>query len=173
MKEQGKQESGFEKSMVVEMDKAILIFSLFFVLGTGCSLSSPPAPESTPEFEITNPKEGENLVLQILPDKEPSVRFDVQSQSGIGRVTVSLKQGAWPDPIIVRAPLKGLEGFNLTANSQTVERLDLEIKAFTKDGELFEGRHLLDQAGYYEVSIPRALLGDDTSFQIQWIDFYR
>ncbi|MDF1752313.1 MAG: hypothetical protein P1U89_06050 [Verrucomicrobiales bacterium] len=128
---------------------------------------------SEPTFEISNanPSRGK---ISVLPGGENTV-FKVTSPFGIGRGTIKLATGDWPESIAIRLHLQGLEGFSIKTGDDTrIKMSDLSIQAYDKDGNLFGEKYLLEKAGYYEVSVPSSLFPEDCrSIEIHWVNFYR
>ena len=81
---------------------------------------------------------------------------------GIGRATITLRAGVWPNPLKFRFNLKGLEGLTVDAGKGKPHELshrDANVKRVD---------------GGFEVVIPRDWLGEDVkSLAVQWVDFYR
>ena len=119
---------------------------------------------------------------------------------GIGRATVSCDEDPWPQPIVLRAYLRGLE--SLTIANERVEwkasvlshsghptLLHLwqdtkegpaltndspywsEIRRLGPDGKPVAG--LPPDGGWFEVDIPKAILANTRQLKVGWIDFYR
>lgn len=125
-----------------------------------------------PEFEVIFPKPTTDQI-EIQPGLAKSI-VELSSEFGIGKCTLRLVKGNWPEALVFRLHLRGLEGFELTTGEKRLERYDLNVKAYDKNQTLFAGKYLLDQAGYYQVVVPVSLL-DTASKQIEvhWVDFYR
>jgi len=100
---------------------------------------------------------------QIVAGKEDfGQTLAVTCPRGIGRATIALRAGAWPNPLKFRFNLKGLEG----------------LTVFTGKGkphELSHGDDIVKRVdGGFEVVIPREWLGEGVkSLAVQWVDFYR
>ena len=100
--------------------------------------------------------------------------IEISSQSGIGRGVIKLIQGDWPEEIIVRLYLKGLEGFTVSSEQFTVDRSEMSVSAYDKNGRLYDKKYLLNERGYYEIKLPNRLFTDRTTeITIHWVDFYR
>lgn len=86
----------------------------------------------------------------------------VTSPRGIGRATIALRAGVWPNPLKFRLNLKGSEGLTVDTGKGKPHELshrDANVKRVD---------------GGFEVVIPREWLGEDVkSLAVQWIDFYR
>ncbi len=89
--------------------------------------------------------------------------FDVRDQFGIGKGTIQLASGAWPEKVLARS--------------------DLKVRMLDAKGKPLPGRYLLKPtdrnsskriAGYYEVQVPRLVLTAATKeIKLSWVDFYR
>ena len=166
------------------------------ILMAGCA--APPGAPETPAPVIRVTAEGDGNKLTVSSEGETAI-FDVQSESGIGSATIELVSGGFPENIILRLHVKGLEEFQLTYGgtviSATVSSSDNRSifqslatpeeseRPITPDNPSWldiatvsdqaKSRIPLDQ-GYFEITLPKGLLSArDRSFSIQWIDFYR
>jgi len=126
--------------------------------------------------------------------------FSIKGGRGIGKATVRRVGDAWPAEIVVRAYLGGLEQFTVSdgrvklsasfsshgATGQTLHLwqggkesppLDgkspyaMTIQPRNAAGEAIKG--LPPKGGWFEMTIPRALLDGGNSLELEWIDFYR
>ena len=124
--------------------------------------------------------------------------IDVHSESGIGRGQVDLVSGQWPERLILRFHLSGLEGMQFhygdTTVSVSVNSSDHVIQSVTTSDE--NQRPISQEStqwmpvrivtpngvaftlpladGVIEVEAPRDFLdGDFTGFTLEWVDFYR
>ena len=133
-------------------------------------------PILKPKFNFEYRKKGPHGSPNSIEAKvaESSVVFDVKSGSGIGSGSIKLKEGNWPKKVLVRLHLRGLEGFSVSNGKKTIQRSDLNVRMLDPEGNLLEGKYLLENKGYYEASIPSSLLGPEVrEIQIRWVDFYR
>ena len=150
--------------------------------------------------------------------KEPSVRLDppdghtvvlegattvisIHSPRGIGRTTISHSAETWPDKMIIRLHLRGLEGLQLRGKAATYstgfsssdggralrteyrpnvdgakqEILPVDHPDSIKIRRVAEkGEPKIPLDGYFEVQIPAKFLKDHPeSFLLHWVDFYR
>jgi len=119
---------------------------------------------------------------------------------GTGRATVTCNLEQWPQPIILRAHLRGLEALAIAnelvewkaavlSHSGHPTLLHLwqdgkegpaltkdsphwiEIRRLGPDGKPVAG--LPPDGGWFELCIPQALLTDTRVLKLSWIDFYR
>jgi hypothetical protein len=150
-------------------------------------------PCSAAEFEITTRKPADEIKAAIDGNK---ATFDVSCPSGIGGGTITIAKGKWPDTVVVRLHLGGLESFSLSngklklsgsvsSHSGNKRQLSLsdvgkkgerdagtEIKVFDAAGKPVKG--LPGKGGCFEITLPKALLeGQPKSLNLYWVDFYR
>lgn len=153
------------------------------------------AVSEQPEFVAAVAKEGDGVETAVTPS---SVTFDITSQTGIGSAEISLANGEWPETILIRLHLAGLESFEFAYS-------DVVVTASVSSGE---GHRVMETAvqgetthsvaedspfympvrietesgeasiplkdGYFEIEAPADFLaGGYESFTIRWIDFYR
>ena len=136
-----------------------------------------------PRFEVKvhKPKNGHDLPREVRPTiAGATVVFDVTDRFGIGSATVRLVEGSWPEKVLVRYHLGGLEGVSATVDGKLLldsrddPRGALGVRMLDKKGRPLEGKYLLKKDGYYEVRIPRAALaGGARELKLTWVDFYR
>ena len=167
-------------------------FSLtIMVLLQGCQLTAVP-DGGRPRFEVEvhKSKSGHDLLREVhLKLAGDTVVFEVTDRFGIGSATVRLVEGAWPEKVLVRYHLGGLEGASATVDGKLLldsfedSRGALGVRMLDKKGRPLAGKYLLKtdvdgnvwlKEGYYEARIPRIALGDDArELKLTWIDFYR
>ena len=130
-----------------------------------------------PRFEVKvhKPKNGHDLPREIRATLAgETVIFDVSDKFGIGSGTVRLVEGVWPEKVLVRYHLRGLEGVSVTVGEELLPESELGVRMLNKKGELIKGKYLLKKQGYYESQIPSARLsGGATEVKLHWVDFYR
>jgi len=165
----------------------LLILSLFLL---GCQTESAPAPEpakgkpsSRPRFKIALHRsiKGHDLPREIKAElRGTTVVFHVTDTFGIGSGTVRLLEGNWPQEVLVRYHLGGLEGVSVKVDGKLLldEKKDprgpLAVRMFDPKGKPLEGKYLLKKGGYYEARIPPGALADGArELELSWIDFYR
>jgi len=166
------------------------------ILMAGCA-APPGAPEkSPPVFNLTAEGDGNELTVSMEGE---IVIIEVQSQSGIGSATIELVSGEFPENILLRLHVQGLEELRLSYSGtaitasvssrdgrnvlQSLVTPDEGERSITPDSPSWLDIALvseqstpnipLDQ-GYFEITLPEGLLTEaDRSFSIQWVDFYR
>lgn len=124
----------------------------------------------------------------------------IRGGRGIGEATIRLSEGAWPEDMILRAYLSGLESLKISSGNVTLAasvqshsgnqvllNLDrdgkegpqlgldspywMEIRLRDADGKSAAG--LPPKGGWFEMKIPSALLAGARELKVNWIDFYR
>lgn len=119
--------------------------------------------------------------------QESTTIIEVRSPGGIGQADVSLASGDYPDEIVLRLYLSGLEGFRLTYGGTTVRASASGATAAVSQSRLEPdgGEETLTPASplwmdiqpvndYIEITLPGALTRDKPeTFSFQWVDFYR
>ena len=152
----------------------------FLVFLPGCQLGDSGQPRF--EVEIHKPKNGHGLPREVrVTLADDTVVFDVTDKFGIGSATVRRLEGAWPQKVLVRYHLGGLEGVSATVDGKLLlgekwrePRGALGVRMLDKKGRRREGKYLLKKEGYYEARIPRAALaGGARELKLTWVDFYR
>ena len=171
-------------------DHLAIVAALAAVLSTGCT----NAVEES-QFEITTKRDNDKVEVKVESGKAV---FSIHSPFGISQTVIERTDGNWPDSVILRLHLKGLESFKVSNGKVTIEAavssqdgkvrlrkdgkedepLDFkspywtEIRIVGKDGKPETKIPLED--GYFEILLPKALLEDNPkSITISWIDFYR
>ena len=123
--------------------------------------------------------------------KEDALWVDVTSATGIGRVTISVKDGArWPETVVLAIrtkdgkPLKELEGFKLSGKMLRINgarRTSGRMHCYETDpdnpGKRVHQREVKVEVtktkAAMEVRVPGKLLAGERELQVQWVDFYR
>lgn len=160
------------------------------VLNTGCTDS---VKES--QFKITTKRADDMVDVEV---KDASMVFSVHSPFGISQAVIERTDENWPDTVILRLHLKGLENLKVSNGKVT-----LEASVSSQDGTVRlwkDGKEdsLLDsrspywtevrivgsdrkrettiplEDGYFEIQLPKPLLANNPkSITVSWIDFYR
>jgi hypothetical protein len=171
-----------------------LLICLFLV-----SCASQPANAQAggePVFNVTTKNQDDQIELQ---HENGVTTIDVHSPTGIGSATFELVSGAMPERVVLRLHLTGLEEFRLVSDQATIaasgsssdlfhvsdQRViaagneysitpidPLWMKIDIVSGQPIETIPLKD--GYFEIKISNEFLQNaGSSFEIQWIDFFR
>lgn len=147
------------------------------------------------KFKITTNRKNDRVVVKAEKDK---VVFSVHSPFGISNAAIERTGENWPDGVVLRLHLNGLENFRVTNGRVKLEAsvssqdgkvrlwkdgkedamLDaksphwMEIRMFGSDGKPAKAIPLKD--GYFEMALPKAFFeGNPRSITVNWIDFYR
>jgi hypothetical protein len=160
------------------------------VLSTGCTNAV-----DEPQFKITTRRDNDKVEVKVESGKTV---FSVHSPFGISQTVIERTDGNWPDIVMLRLHLKGLENFKVSNGNMKLEAtvssqdgkvrlwkdgkedspLDAkspywtEIRMFSDDGKPTTTIPLQD--GYFEIQLPKAFFEDNPkSITVNWIDFYR
>lgn len=148
-----------------------------------------------PQFKITTKRDNDRVEVKAEKDK---VIFSVHSPFGISNAAIERTGEKWPDAVVLRLHLKGLEGFQVSNGKATIDAavssqngkvriwmdgkedspLDstspiwMEIRMVGGDGKSATALPLKN--GYFEMQLPKAFFeGNPKSITVSWIDFYR
>ncbi len=152
--------------------------------------------EDKPEFKSVTKRDTDRVVVKTEKDRTV---FDITSPFGISDATIERTGGAWPDTVVVRLHLSGLENFtarsekasasghvqnpseyemDLTVDGKKVDPKDpksahfMHFKAVGKDGKTPE--KLPVQDGYFEMWLPKSFFqGNPKTITLAWVDWYR
>jgi hypothetical protein len=168
------------------------LVSLVFVFAVAMTTA---AADDTPPFKITTKRD--NDAVEVRADKDKTV-FVVKSPFGISQAVIERKGEKWPDAVILRLHLKGLESFRVTNDKVKLEAsvssqeckvrlwkdgkedapLDaksaywMDVRMVGGDGKPAKAIPLKD--GYFEMALPKAFFeGNSKAITLNWIDFYR
>jgi hypothetical protein len=127
---------------------------------------------------------------------EQSLVFDITSPRGIDHLHVTRKGHAWPDKLVVRLRLKGLEQFVIATDAKSFawsvpsygeptsrmmrlvakEELPVAIEdpCFAAIRIVAKNHAIPLNDGYFELTLPtKCLDGNPEEIKFRWIDFYR
>jgi hypothetical protein len=176
--------------MTAMLEHLKIVAITFCMLSAGCTDA---VRES--QAKITTKRADDMVDVEV---KNASMVFSVHSPFGISQAIIESTSGTWPDTVMLRLHLKGLENLKVTTgkvkieaavssqdgqvrlwkDSREEEPLDskspywTEIRIVGKDGKPVTTIPLED--GYFEIQLPNALFEDNPkSVTINWIDFYR
>lgn len=147
-----------------------------------------------PEFEVETART-ELVETAVTPN---SVTFDITSQTGIGSAEIKLVHGEWPETILFRLHVAGLEEFRFayhetavtasvssSGDHQVLESVAQagEAQPVAEDSVFYMPVRLEAESGevsiplaegYFEIEAPADFqAGAYDMFTISWIDFYR
>lgn len=161
------------------------------------ALTTAAGDDDTPPFKITTKRDNDRVEVKV--EKEMTI-FSVHSPFGISNAAIERTGEKWPDAVMLRLHLKGLERFKALNGKTRLEAsaslqegkplvrlwkdgkedalldskdpLWMEIRVVGGDGKPAKAIPLKD--GYFEMKLPRALFdGNPNSISVNWIDFYR
>jgi hypothetical protein len=149
----------------------------------------------TPPFKVTTKRDDDRVDVKAERGK---ATFSVRSPFGISHAAIERAGAGWPDAVVLRLYLKGLENFRVTTDKVKIEAsvssqggkvrwwrdgkedvpFDakspywMDIRMIGGDGKPAKAIPLKD--GYFEMQLPKALFeGNPKSITVNWIDFYR
>lgn len=151
--------------------------------------------DDTPPFKITTRRDTDRVEVKV--EKDTTI-FSVHSPLGISNAVIERTHDKWPDAVVLRLHLRGLEFFQTTNGHVTLKaaasiqnanvrvwqdgkeghpldskgRYWIAIQMFDGDGKPTDTVLLKD--GYFEMQLPRAFFEDNPkSITFDWIDFLR
>ena len=156
-----------------------------------------PTAHPAPTFTMETNRSDDKIELTSEPDQ---TIFSIRSPFGISRVSIERNEPKWPNTILLRLHLSGLESLQLSNGLSTLDAsvsssneepqvrvwrdqtedqpLDrsssywMEIRMFASDKARSNKIPLKD--GYFEMQLPSAFLeSNPKSIEVRWIDFYR
>ncbi|WP_373651747.1 hypothetical protein [Schlesneria sp. DSM 10557] len=169
--------------------------TLFLMLVSPLVWGASFAEEPASRYKIVTKREQDRVEVTSDAGK---VVFSIRSPNGIGQVNLSRLDDKWPDVVMFRLHLSGLERFQLAVGQVKLtgavssqdgsvrvwqgedesKPLDpqnpnwIEVRGVGRDGQPTKVIPLKD--GYFEIAVPRRLrAGSDKSINLSWIDFYR
>ncbi len=177
------------------MSKFFVVAFNVLVLANVCGVVT--ADNESPLFKITTKRDNDKVEVKF--DKDQAT-FSVRSPIGISQAVIERVNEKWPDVIVLRLHLKGLENFRVSNGKVTVDAsvsshddkqrvrlwkdgkedspLDakspfwMEIGMIGDDGKPVKTIPLKN--GHFQIQLPKAFFEDNPkSITIDWIDFYR
>lgn len=151
--------------------------------------------DDTASFKITTKRDDDKVVVKA--EKNKAV-ICVQSPFGISNAVIERTEEKWPETIVLRLHLRGLENFQITNGKVKLEASMssqdntvrvwkdgkeesplnekspywMEVRKISNDRKPAKASPL--KGGYFELDLPRVLLEDNSkSISVHWIDFYR
>ena len=160
-------------------------------------IATTAAADDPPPYKVTTKRDGDTVDVSA---EKGEVTFSVRSLVGIGQAVIERAGEAWPDAVVLRLHLTGLEHFKVTGCKTTLEGsvslqdgkpvarlwaggrenapLDAEspywmgVGVLGGDGKPATGLPL--KGGSFELPLPVALFeGQPKAVTVNWIDFYR
>ena len=151
--------------------------------------------DDTSPYKITTKRDNDRV--EVKTEKKQTV-FIVKSPFGISNAAIERTGEKWPDSVILRLHLKGLENFKAMNDKLKLEAsvssqdgkvrlwkdgkedspLDakspywMSIRMVGNDGKPAKAIPLKD--GYFEMAMPKSFFeGNPKEITLSWIDFYR
>ena len=151
--------------------------------------------DKPPPFKITTKRDTDTMEVKV--EKDQTV-FSIHSPFGISQTVIERTQEKWPEGVVLRLHLKGLENFRASNGKEKLEAsvssqdgkvrlwkdgkedapLDakspywMEVRILDGDGKLAKEIPLKD--GYFEMPLPKPFFEHNPkSITVNWIDFYR
>ncbi len=155
------------------------------------------AADDSPPFRVTTKRADDRADVKAEKDK---VIVSVQSPFGISHAVIERGGETWPDAVVLRLHMKGLENFKVANGKVKLEGsasfhdgkpvvrlwkdgkedapLDaknpywMEVRIVGGDGK--QAKEMPLKGGYFEMPLPRAMFeGNPKTITVSWIDFYR
>jgi hypothetical protein len=152
---------------------------------------------SSGNFKITTRRTDDEILVHVDKGK---TTFVVKGSLGIGSADIERQDKKWPEAVMLRLYLQGLESFRVSNGRVTLDAtiftdegkptvsvwkggsenagLDekspfwMDVRILAGDGRLARAIPLKD--GYFDITLPKALFeSNPTSITLRWIDFYR
>lgn len=173
-------------------------YALFLIVVLFHGLSDCSAgDENQPTFKIATRRDNDKVTVQI---EQNTTVLSIQSPAGISQAVIERAQAKWPERVVLRLHLKGLESFRASNGKVAIHAavsshddnrrvrvwmegkedspldstspLWTEIRLLGSDGKPVNSIPLKD--GYFEVQLPKMFFaGEGKSMTLEWIDFYR
>ncbi len=151
--------------------------------------------DDTPPFKITTKRDNDRVEAKSEREK---ATFSVHSPFGISNAVIERTGEMWPDAVVLRLHLKGLENFRVTNEKVKLEAsvssqdsnvrlwqdgeedtpLDAKspywLKIHVVGSDCKPAKTIPLKDGYFELQLPKAFFeGNPKSITLTWIDFYR
>ncbi|MEI8018837.1 MAG: hypothetical protein WCH39_11610 [Schlesneria sp.] len=177
------------------MPKLFIVAFIVVVLANMCGVIADD--KESPPFKITTKRDNDKVEVKI--EKDQAI-FLVHSPNGISQAVIERVNEKWPEVIVLKLYLTGLESFRVSNGKVTVDAsvsshndkqrvrlwrdgkedapLDIkspywmEIGMVGDDGKPLKTIPLKN--GHFQIQLPKACFEDNPkSITINWIDFYR
>ncbi len=162
-------------------------FSVLALALTGATVFA----EDKPEFKFKANRVDDRIVVK--KEKDRTV-FDITSPFGISAATIERTGDAWPDDVVLRLHLSGLERFQVNSEKATawgrVGDLELSVDGKKENPNDPKGAHFMDfkavgkdgkppekiplDDGYFEMRLPKSFFqGNPKKISLEWVDWFR
>jgi hypothetical protein len=174
-----------------------LLTAGLLVFGIAATNGLTAGDDTPPPFKITTKRNDDRVEVKM--EKAKAI-FSVHSPFGISHAVIERTGEKWPDAVMLRLHLKGLENIRASNGKVRLEAsaslqggkplvrlwkdgkedkpLDskspywMDIRILGGDGKPAKAIPLKD--GYFEMQLPRAFFeGNPKTITVNWIDFYR
>ena len=180
------------------MKASRILLAVLLVISGNALADDGDAPKDQPnKFKVTTKRKDDTVEVRAEKDR---TMFIIKSPFGISQAVIKREGEKWPDGVVLRLHLKGLEKFRASNGKVKVDAAvssqdgKLKVLLWKNDKEnaplnekspfwmdiriLSNGgkpaRELPLKDGYFEVALPKALFeGNPKSINLNWIDFYR
>jgi len=171
--------------------------AIVILVAAAITSAVPAGDDKQPPYKITSKRDDDRVDVKAEKGK---ATFSIHSPFGISHAAIERVGDKWPDDVVLRLNLKGLENFKVTngkvklKGSASIQAgkpvvrlwkdgkedtpLDAKspywmmVRSLGGDGKAAKEIPLKD--GYFELTLPKALFeGNPTSITVSWIDFYR
>ena len=158
------------------------------------AVASATAGDGIPPFKITTKRDDDRVAVKLENEK---VVFSVHSPFGISNAAIERTDEKWPDAVVLRLYLKGLENFRVTN-----AKVELEASVSSQDGKVrlwkdgkedspldAKSPHWMEirmvdgdgkpaktiplKNGHFELALPKDLFKGNRKITVEWIDFLR
>jgi hypothetical protein len=174
------------KSIAMLLTATLIVFARADGSGSGSA--------DTPQVKVSTRKKDDTV--DVKTEKGRTI-LEIHSPAGISSGVIERRDEKWPEKMVVRLHLNGLESFRASngkvvldaAVSNTLEirqwkdgkegdKLDAKSPLWTDiqptDGQGKPAKQLPLKDGYFEITLPKALLeGNPKSITLNWVDFFR
>ncbi len=156
----------------------------------------PVLAEDGPQFKFKSKQDDDRVTVKAENDRTV---FDVASPHGISELMIERTGDMWPDVVVVRLHLSGLERLRVKSNTVSLEgsvlshtdyQVSLSVEGKKDDPKDPKSAYYLDfkmvgkdgkptttiplQNGYFEFRLPKPFFeGNPKSVSLTWIDFFR
>ena len=171
---------------------AFAVLMVFVAMSNAATIGD----DKKPTFKITTKRDTDKVDVKF--EKGQTV-FSIHSPFGISQAVIERTVEKWPEGVVLRLHLKGLENFHASNGKVTLDAavsssddrqrvrlwmngkedapLDakspywMEVRILDGNGKQAKEIPLKD--GYFEMPLPKALFEGNRKITVEWIDFYR
>jgi hypothetical protein len=176
------------------MKAAVVVLAFLVCLS---SLAVAGDDEQPAKFKVMTRRADDAVEVRVEMDR---TAFSVTSPFGISQAVIERTGDKWPDAVVLRLHLKGLESFRASNGKVTLDAAVsvqdgkpkvrmwqdgkedaplnekspywIGVRILTGDGKA--AKEIPLKSGYFEMTLPKAFIeGNPKSITLNWIDFYR